>query len=180
MYEGNDNQATVNYPEDFKLLTEHERREESDYLDEVSDDVPSPTFKKAIQKRIAKITLGTKVSTETMDKIDKEIEAASATMSDPELILQSQEAGLVSDDLASKLLGFPEGEAKKAAEDHAERLARIAIAQAKGGGEGANAPGARGVPAADPNPKAAKDEKKASRDTTKDPTAASKVRGKGL
>src|SRR6185436_18354692 len=98
MYEGSDEIATINYPSDYKLLTEEERRLESEYLEEVKNAVPSETFKKEIQKRQAKIALGHKVAAATYEEIEKEISNADSLIFDPEIILQSQEAGLVSDD----------------------------------------------------------------------------------
>jgi hypothetical protein len=77
-------------------------------------------------------------------------------------------------------LGFNDDEAEKAAGDHLARITRIAVAQGKGGGMGANNPGARGVGdmAADPAAQA-REEKAQSRDTTLSPDATPPVRGPG-
>jgi hypothetical protein len=52
---------------------------------------------------------------------------------------------LVSQELASKARGYPEGQVDQAKKDHAERLALISQAQSSGG--------ARGVPDTSPDPK---------------------------
>jgi len=145
IYEGHTTPATVNYPEDYSLLGEEDRRKETEHLEKVKNDVPSKTFQKQCQKRIAKVTLGQKVSGPMLEKIYGEIDKAELLISDPDVILAAQLQGLVDDETASRGLGFPEGSAKKAIEDHTARLARIAIAQAKGGGAGA-ASETRGVP----------------------------------
>jgi hypothetical protein len=77
--------------------------------------------------------------------------------------------GLVSAELASQIRGYPKGEVEKAKNDHAERLARIQLAQIS--------PAARGNPLADPNPNGAKLEKENAKDTTEDSIVTDKTRG---
>lgn len=180
MYERKNSVATIHYPDDYKLLTEDERRLETEYLEGVKKEVPSKTFQKAVQKRQAKIALSSKITSEELAIIDNEIDMAPAMVSDPEVILAASEAGLVGNELASKLLGFPPGEVEKAKVDHTDRLARIAIAQSEGAAAGAAVGGKeRGVPDTGADPKAGKVEKKNSRDTTKEPIVEDKTRGKG-
>lgn len=180
MYEGLGDVATVHYPEDYKLLNEDERRLESAYLESIKKEVPSHTFQKLIQKRQARIALSTKVTNDDFRIIEAEIDAAPALASDPEQIRLDVESGLCGNKLASEILGYPKGEADRAAADHVERLTQIAISQAKAGGAGAGADqGARGIKDASADPQAAKKERKAANDTTQDAVVSDKTRGEG-
>lgn len=179
IYEGKKDVATVNYPIDYTLNDEEERRKEAAYLTEVSPNVVSETFQRVVQKRLAKISVGTKVSTETLKKIDTEIDNSESLINNPETLFTAIEAGVLDLELASKLMGFPKDTVEKAAKQHTDRLARIAIAQSEGAAAGATVGNsdARGVK--DAGGKTSKEEKKASLDTTKDPIVKTKVRGEG-
>lgn len=143
-YENNDNPYSVIYPVDFIQKDYKERVEESDAITSVIPKIPSNTFKKEMAKRAAISALGGLIPQEVLDKINSEIDAASAIVPDPETIASDVENGLVGPECASELRGYPKGEAQRAAEAHAERLARIAAAQ--GGPENAPVkPGARGA-----------------------------------
>lgn len=176
MYEGLNTVADIHYPDDYKLLTEVERRAETEFLEEVKDQIPSATFKKEVQKRQAKIALTNKITAEQFKIIEKEIDQATSLTSDPEVVLGAQEAGLVSNETASKILGFPAGEVEKAKQDHIDRLTRIAIAQSEGAAAGVAVGAERGIKDRGGDPKA---EKKKSRDTTNDGIVRDKTRGKG-
>lgn len=173
-YEGLKASATVFYPESYSLRTEEDRQAEADKLKELLPKIPSLTGQKAIVKRIVRLTLGPKVSRETMNKIEKEIDAAVIINNDYLTIQIDSELGLVSNETASKARLYPAGEVEKAKADHAERLARIAVAQMPTG-----APAARGLATMDANPSSAKDEKAKSIDTTKDGNVVDKTRGAG-
>lgn len=176
MYENDSAIATVNYPEEYSLESEEERRAEVKDLTDTMFTVPSPTYQKQIAKRISRLQLGREISRETLETIDKEIDSATTMTSDPDVVRTDVEAGLVGLETASKIRGYPDGEVEKAKKDHADRLARIAAAQS----DPSNNPGARGNTAADSNPgQSAKDEKAASRDTAKKDTTADNTRGKG-
>ncbi|HPT70823.1 MAG TPA: hypothetical protein PLE74_00915 [Candidatus Cloacimonadota bacterium] len=129
MYENKPNDVTVAYPRQFTLQTEAERSDEAMKKAKVMITVPSKIYQKAIAKDIAQLTLGHKASPTTMDEIFEEIDSAEVMNTDPEFIMKAAEAGLVSNATASETIGFPKGEAAKASQDHAERLARIQAAQ---------------------------------------------------
>lgn len=182
MYEKGTKAATINYPEKYTILSEEERRKEADELSDLLERIPSRTLQKEISKRIADVIVGNKVPSDTMDKIRKEIEEAPAVTSSPETIAKNVEAGICDLKLAAKLCGYPEGTVEAAAEDHTERLARIATHQENAAThhlptEGD--PAARGVKdkSGDPSGAGSK-EKTVSKDTTKDPKVKSKIRGK--
>jgi hypothetical protein len=94
-----------------------------------------------------------------METILKEIDDAIVVDGEYKMILEDHKEGLVSTETASLARGYPKGEAEKAAKDHEERLERIAISQAKGGGMAAAAPGARGMDDHEGDPYAGKKEK---------------------
>lgn len=172
-YEG-DNAATVSYPTNYDLKTESERNAEANNLEESLVIIPSSSYQKEIAKQIVKIRLERKVSPETLERISDEIENSATMTSDPEVLAKDLENGLVGTELASKIRGYPEGEVEKAKQDHADRLARIAIAQTEG------AAAARGIPDASGDPvRDARQEKKTSRDTTQQGDTRRRYRGKG-
>lgn len=166
MYEGSKEVATVNYPLDYSLYGEEERRGEADYLQGVQKSVPSKTFQQSVQKRLVKTSMGSKLATDTLKTIEQEIEKSESLSRDPDVILLAVEAGLCDNELASKLLGYPAGTVEKAKKDHVDRLTRITIAQTEG------AAAARGLPDAGTKTSGAA-EKKTSDGTSK------KTRGKG-
>lgn len=136
MYEGSTNDAIISYPRQYTIMSEEERNSEAKAKRESMVGMPSITYKKEMCKDIAQITLGHKVSPDIMDKIMKEIDDATIMNTDPDFIIQAHEEGLVGDKLASMTIGFPEGEAEIAGEDHAKRLARIQVAQTEGSVQG--------------------------------------------
>jgi len=174
-YEGEKKPAFVTYPDNYQLRTDKERRQEAKELEALKPATPSPTFKKEICKQIARVTLGTKVEPETMEQINAEIERAVVIEVDAETVRNDHEAGFVSTETASKVRGYPEGEAEQAAKDHAERLARIAAAQSSVATDVVDRPAARGVPDGDGDSDSGSQERAASRETdtretTQDPT----------
>ena len=173
MMEGTSKIATINYPESWALRTEKDRREEAKELQELRNAVPSVKFSKHISTQLANVVLGQKLSREELKAVIDEIESASAVSADPDIIFQALETGVLDLKTAAKLLGYPEEVVEAAKIDHAERIARIAEAQA------ANNPAARGNPDEDENQNSGKEEKKESRDTTTDDTPKDKTRGEG-
>lgn len=172
-YEGTEQVADVHYPERYSLRSDADRREEASKLKDLQLVVPSHTYQKEISKKIADILLGTTVTSERLEEIHREIEEAKYITSDPDIIHGDVEKGLVSNDLASIARGYPEGEAEKAAIDHAERTKRIAMAQATVNSDA----GARGVSDNSGDPDAGKKEKEASQNPDLDPDSEKKVRG---
>ncbi len=175
MLEGTNQVATVIYPESWALRTEADRRVEANELQDLRNAVPSVKFSKHISAQLATVVLGQKLSKEELKAVIDEIEEASAVSADPAVIFPSVEHGLLDNKTAAMLLGYPEEVVEAAKKDHAERIARIADAQAAGKGAGAEA--ARGVNDLDENTLSGKDEKAKSRDTDQDDTPTDKTRG---
>jgi len=139
--------------------------------------VPGRTVKRELGKLIVTALLAGKVDLDTLQKIEKEIDAAEYTTSDPTTIIDSKNAGLVGDQTASEALGFAEGEYIKAREDHIARIKRIAETQGVISGDQNSA--ARGVGDLASDPGGGKSEKELSRETDLEATATPRVRGKG-
>jgi hypothetical protein len=121
--------VTVSYPKRYALKSDSERLQEADARFKVIGKIPSKLFKKESIKDIASMLLGSKVNAEILDTILAEIDSAEITNTDPEVLLRSVENALLSNETASRMLGYPEGETAKAAIDHSERIARIVKAQ---------------------------------------------------
>lgn len=168
--------ATIRYPETYSLLSDEDRRQQADWLKEIIPTIPSLTYQREIAKRIVEITLGTKISTQVLASIKKEIDNSPVIHGDPKVIEMDVESGLVSLQTASEARGYPPGEVEKAKKDHEERLSRIAKSQTQGLAVTAQA---RGVPSLGSNPKAGKEEKSQSRDITTKDNTKKPVRGTG-
>lgn len=175
-YEGAKEVPSIHYPTNYSLKTEEEARAEAKDLNELSHILPSLTYQKELGKRISTVLLGSKISQDTLNRIHGEIDAAKTMNSDPEVIKTDIENGLVGNELASEMRGYPKGEVEKAKQDHAERLYRISLYQSKGGTDNADA---RGMKDESSDPKGAKQEKEESRDTTQDDIPTDKTRGEG-
>jgi hypothetical protein len=176
-YEKSDEIAHIKYPDNYQLRTDKDRRDEAKELEALKDGTPSATYKKEICKQIARVALGAKLPPDILETIEKEIDASVVVETDSETVRNDLEAGLVSNDTASQIRGYPEGEAEKAKVDQAERLALIAAAQSSAATNGPMA--ARGVPDADANPGSGVDEKTLSRQTDDQATTADRTRGEG-
>lgn len=174
--------ATIKYPDRYSLKTDKDRIDEASSLSDLMFTVPGITVKKELSKDIVTSLLGGKIDVETMEKIFSEIDKADFTTSDPDVIIQSKEAGLVSEKTASMALGFAEDEYLQARKDHADRAARILLAQTsarqQGGGDTEN-PGARGVEDISSEPdQEGKAERKQVTETALQDTTKKAVRGK--
>lgn len=147
----------VSYPQNYSLRTDVDRRLESTELLTLSPKIPSKTFQKSIARNVVDILYGTKLSSVDLDTIKQEIDSSEIVNIDPALIIADHEAGLVSDELASKLRGYPKGQIEQARKDHSDRAARIALAQSTANQGGITNMDARGVK--DMGMKNAKEEK---------------------
>ena len=141
MFEGSKAYPKVTYPEEYSLKSPEERNEEAEQLTKRKDDIPSDTYKKAVSKKIARLTVGTEVSASDWKKITSEIDSAETLTTNPDQVLADHEAGLVGDETASLARGYKKGEVEKARKDRAERI-KLTL-EAQGGPE--NASGARGA-----------------------------------
>jgi hypothetical protein len=167
--------ATIKYPERYSLKDDGQRLDEASKLSELSDRIPGRTFKKEVAKQIVGVLLGGRVPVATIDNIEKEIDAANYTTSDPDIIIEAKNAGLVGEKTASVAMGFDPEEHVQAQKDHVARIKRIAEAQ----GVNENG-GPRGVPDLDGDPsRSGREEKEMSRETDTRDTTTPRVRGEG-
>ncbi len=170
--------ATIKYPDRYSLKSDEQRVDEATKLSKVIINTPSKAARKELWKTLVAKLLGGKVNPDRLEEIMTEIDKAEFTTSDPEVIIQAKDAGLVGEKLASIALGFPDNEYLQARKDHSARLKLIADQQ----GVIDVAPlgaASRGVVDLDDNPKSGKDEKEVSRDTTFQDTTKDRTRGKG-
>lgn len=137
--------AVVKYPDRYALKADKDRISEASELTELIQQTPSKTARKELWKTITTILLGGRVSVDTMATIGKEIDKSPFTTSDPEMIVQAVESGLVGEETASLALGFAAGEVEKARTDHAARIQRIQAAQTSAEVPSDAKPGARGI-----------------------------------
>lgn len=164
--------ATVKYPDRYSLKNDGQRIEEADQLATVIQKTPSRTARKELWKLNTSLLLGGRVDPDTIGRINREIDAAGYTTSDPDIIIEAKNAGLVGEQLASIALGFPDDEYMTARLDHTARIKRIAEAQGA-----SESPQARGVDDMSENPNEGKDEKEASRDNTMRDNTEDRTRG---
>lgn len=146
--------AIAVYPDSYSLKSDEERRKEAEDLKKLQFAAPSLKYNKEISKRIARILFEGTILGDSLDQIYTEIMASETATADPEILIDCRDAGFVSDATASVACGFKEGEAQKAADDHAARLARIAAHQTNGQG-----PAGAGVGDLNADPKASSKEK---------------------
>lgn len=166
----------VVYPTTYSLKSDEQRMDEAEKKAKLKVAVPSKTFQKLMAIGIVDTLFEGKVPNEELETVHEEVMAANYITSDPEEIAVDMENGLVTAETASNARGYDGGkEVPKARKEHAERLAIIAMSQAKGAGAGA----ARGIPT-DPQDSSAKDEKALSQgaDDLQDNPADPKTRGK--
>ncbi len=168
--------ATIKYPDRYSLKTDTDRVKEADQLSDLMNAVPGRTVKKELSKLIVTALLAGKADLETLQKIEREIDTADYTTSDPRTIIDAKNAGLVGEQTASQALGFADNEYMKARADHIERIKRIAETQ--GVTRGSNA-AARGVPDLAADVEGGTEEKELSRETDLEATTTPRVRGEG-
>lgn len=164
---------TITYPDRYSLKNDNDRIEEADKLSDLMFRVPSQTAKKEISKSVINTLMSGRISVETLNKINKEIDESPYLTSDPKTILEAVKSGLVGEQVGSIALGFKDDEYLTAREDHAHRIARIQAAQTP------DNPAARGNPDADPNPKSGEEERAAATNVDEQPDRKEPVRGEG-
>lgn len=134
-----DNVATISYPKRYSLKSDSDRLDEAEKLDAVKVKIPSKKAQKELTKLIVHKLLDTKIPKDDLEIILEEIEQAQYSTSDPDIIYNDHEKGLVSTETASKARGYnAKVEVPKATQDHADRINRIKESQS-------NDAGARGV-----------------------------------
>lgn len=157
-YMSSDKIPDVKYPRKYSLKTDADRREEAKQYGDLMGKAPSKTYAKEVAKQLSRVLLEQKISDETLQKIETEIDAAEYLTSDPDAITKDVTAGLVDKVTASNARGYNgEKVVPKAQEEHAERLKMLAASQAPGVGAGNAA--ARGIDKGGQMDQNAKDEK---------------------
>jgi len=151
MYDGSTDYGIISYPKNYSLRTDDDRRAEAKELREEMVKIPSVTYQRTIAKDIVTTLVGHKIGPDTLKKIHAEIDSAIIIDTDPKRIREDHEEGLVGDQMASELLGYPPDEYKVAQEDKQERAKMIALAQSS---ETYTNEAARGNPDGSPDPKA--------------------------
>jgi len=135
MYEGISNpESSVKYPARYDLQNDSDKRKEAKDMMDSTKAHPSVTYKRAAYKLASETLLGSRVPNTTLEKIQREIEAAEVIVSDPEELSRDVELGLVDPQTASTAKGYPKDSYAKAKLAHAERVERIAASQAKARG----------------------------------------------
>lgn len=167
---------TINYPTDYRIRSEKDRREEADQLLEIMPKIASITYQKETSKRVVDLTMSHWMDNQTSKKIKTEIDDAKVIVTDPDVLLADHEKGLVSDETASAARLYPKGEVEKAKVDHALRIARIQAAQSAE--KVPTDAGARGVDDLSVDNNEAAQEKKDSQDPNLNGEAKTKTRGK--
>jgi len=172
-YEGdNPDDNTINYPDEYSLKTDAERKAEAETLLVQLPKIPSITAQRNIVYQAAKLLIGTHVSNASVEKIHNEIMEAEVINIDPEVIKSDHEEGFVSTKTASEARLYPKGEAEKAELDHAKRIARIQAAQTS-----PDNPAARGMTDLAADNGGAKEEKEESQNRDMNPDNKDLTRG---
>lgn len=129
MMEGSDPSGfDVKYPESYTLKTEAERQEEAEKLRALRSAVRSKTYKQVVDMAIAQKVARSISTPEQIKQMNVEIEQAPYFDDDAkqaETISKDLVNSLVSTETASKLRGYPEGEARKASAEREESTRRL-------------------------------------------------------
>jgi len=128
------NSPTIVYPKKYSLQSDKDLRDESKELAESVKNIPSLIYKREAMKLAVNKRLGCRISLETLEAIEKEIDQSEVIFHNPEELSRDVELSLIDPETASKAKGYPEGTVKKAEDAHAERIKRIAESQAKARG----------------------------------------------
>lgn len=145
-------QVSIHYPRKYSLKTDDEIRQEADALLKQATRVSSKTYQRETAKEVIDLTIGHKVTAQTLQEMKSEIDSSDVVITDRDVLSKDLEDGLVSADTASPACGYPANEVEKAQAERATRAAAVALAQSQAA--------ARGVADLDPDPlKSAKNEK---------------------
>lgn len=129
MYEGEKSNATITYPQNYSVKSDADRIAEATAIDVIRVSIPSMGAQKDLSKEIITIMLSGKVPNSVLEERFKEIDDAPTMTSDWQAIQSDVTLGLVDDETASQARGYPKGVVEKAKQDHADRIARVQVAQ---------------------------------------------------
>lgn len=130
-YEGSEDYAEIQYPEDYECKSFDDRISEANELIAVIDRVPSQTYQREVGKRIARTLLSASVSREVIRKIEDELDASKGVTSKIADLALAVEGGWLSTKTANMLIGAPDGDIETANKEHTAKLERIQAAQPK-------------------------------------------------
>jgi len=179
LYEGSKSFPEIQYPEQHQFLSPEQIDKEIKTLVELIDKTTSLTLKKRCMKVIAELKIAEYVTMVELKKIYQEIDNADVVIGDALNIKNDIESGIVSLGTASKARGYPDGEVEKAAKDHADRIARVMVAQTDAPTDAVDDKKARGVPDLSGNPASGREEKAEVKDPTTKTEPTDPTRGPG-
>lgn len=116
---------TIIYPTDYQLKPRETYISQAEQYLKLMKQLPSKTYQRELAKVAARTVLTGTVKSEVLSLIEQEINEAKSLTSDPDTIAKDIKNGLVGNELASELRGYPAGEVNKAKMDHAEKLSII-------------------------------------------------------
>lgn len=131
MYLGSDADTHVSYPKNYSLKTDEQRQLEADKDLDMVGKLPTLIGQKELTKRALIKLFGNTLDAVKSLEMLAEVDSAQVLTIDPLVLHKDLEAHLVGQEYASSLRGYPKEEALKAAEDHAAKLSRIAVAQSE-------------------------------------------------
>lgn len=128
-FESTDQKTQVVYPTQYSLRSDKDRREEAKELYDLIERTASLTARKSLMKKGLRVLLEEDTDANLFSTMLGEVDEAEVLGAVPEDLRKDAELGLVDLETASKARLYPKGSVKKAKKDHAERIARIQIAQ---------------------------------------------------
>lgn len=177
-YESTKDICKVKYPDTYSLKSTQERLADCQSLLKIAPEINSNSFRRQIHKMTVATLLSGKVQQTILDKIFTEIDSIAPISL--EQLKDDVEGGLVTQSYASKLRGYPPGEAEKAADEKAQRAEDLMKAQSANSAKPITNPAARGLPDLSVDPKGdAKAEKAMSQKPENTGADRKKVRGRG-
>lgn len=135
-YEKDKSDYTVQYPERYSIRNEKDVADELKQLKEMMSTIPSPTYKKAVAKRIAELLVGNRITPLQLKQLYSEIDKAKVLDILVDKVDSDVTAGFLDPELAAELRGYPEGTVAKAQAARIERIKAVQIAQTAGAGFG--------------------------------------------
>jgi len=174
MYEGYSGEITITYPKTYSLKSDNERIVEAEKKMKLLVTLPTVEAQRELMKDIVHTLIGHKISQTSLETIYAKIDTLTTLNIDPTILVKDVEAGILDNELCADLRGYPKGTIEKARQDHADRLARISIAQSSMDSR------PQGIKDVAPDGTARRDEKTLSQTSTTNPDGGKKVRGKNL
>lgn len=109
--------VVITYPANYTLKTQEERIEEAEKMSALRSKVRSPEYRKIVDARVAEILLKPVTTPEELEMVQTEIRTSEFIDDDKEradIIGRDNALGLVSNETASRMRGYADGESEKA------------------------------------------------------------------